>query len=237
MTENGEWFLMGKNDSYDLGLGHSNNVFIPTKIKSPNGNSIIDIAFGSNHTLMLTSNNFCFGAGISGNGEFGMSKSKEYTTFVEIIDNVVAIASTGAFSLYLKKSGECFGSGENHNGQLGADVKYAKNPVKIPILDKIISICCVAANSGGSLFLTEKGEMFGCGYNVNAELGVGSRTPVSVLTKLYFPNGIKIKEFCGIGKRMLWIYFKILLIGNKKNSKCIWKRVPIEIIKEICKFI
>jgi len=60
---------------------------------------------------------------------------------------------------------------------------------------------------------------------------------INIPRKVNFPKvGVKIGAFFKC--KYQWKYFKILYFGNfKSTSKCIWKKVPVEIIKEICKLI
>jgi len=85
--------------------------------------------------------------------------------------------------------------------------------------------------------LTEDGEVYGCGYNSHGQLGLGHAKHAITPEKMLVDEKIK---FLSVNHRTgdIWeSYFRYLYIGYKKNSKCIWSRVPIEIIKEICKWI
>ena len=87
----------------------------------------------------------------------------------------VSYIACGAFHvLACTTTGHLFGWGRNDYGQLGLSKKEPMftAPTRIKsIPEKIITM--VAAGHNHSLFLTELGEVFSCGFNEFGELGLG----------------------------------------------------------------
>ncbi len=84
--------------------------------------------------------------------------------------------SAGAFHVFaVTTEGLTFGWGRNDFGQLGIGTKKdaaVSKPVRLKHLqDK--KIVMTAAGEAHSLFLTDLGEIYSCGYNEFGELGIG----------------------------------------------------------------
>lgn len=54
-SDDGEVFTFGGNSYGSLGLGHTNDILVPTLVKELSGITISDIACGGDHTLALAS--------------------------------------------------------------------------------------------------------------------------------------------------------------------------------------
>ncbi|EFC43175.1 predicted protein [Naegleria gruberi] len=61
LTASGAVYMFGLNDKGQLGLGHQNNVYTPTKVPIPNGELAIDVALGTEHSLIITGTKPCPG--------------------------------------------------------------------------------------------------------------------------------------------------------------------------------
>jgi alpha-tubulin suppressor-like RCC1 family protein len=81
--------------------------------------------------------------------------------------------STGSHhSLILTESGQCHSSGSNLNGQLGLGINYSMISKFVPIeMDE--PIVMVGCGNQHSIILSEQGNLYTCGYNINGQLGLG----------------------------------------------------------------
>jgi alpha-tubulin suppressor-like RCC1 family protein len=155
-----------------------NTSFIREKIKT------IDV--GENHTLFLTDYGRVYGCGDNKYGQLGSTINNDTaianpvpTQITETIGslNIVGIAAGGIYggdhSLFLTHDGKVYGCGHNGSGQLGKAVSNI-NPVPAQITATIgsLNIVQVACGGGASLFLTNNGRVYSCGYNRYGNLGL-----------------------------------------------------------------
>jgi len=69
--------------------------------------------------------------------------------------------------------------GSDNYGQLGLGGKLANTPVMIESL-KDIKITKIALGASSSLFLSDKGELYGCGYNEQYSLALETSEPPNI---------------------------------------------------------
>ena len=114
--------------------------------------SIYRLQFSENQVL-LTRDNICY------NVDGDVIEPE-----VNIFRNVVQVSG----GLYLSCFGTVYGWGDNSNYQLSFDDNYIPKPTLIPELSNIIYIASCATHS---LFLDDKGVVYGCGkYYVNQKI-------------------------------------------------------------------
>ena len=155
-----------------------NTSFTREKIKT------IDV--GENHTLFLTDYGRVYGCGDNKYGQLGSTINNDTTIanpvptqITETIGslNIVGIAAGGIYggdhSLFLTHDGKVYGCGHNGSGQLGKAVSNI-NPIPAQITETIgsLNIVQVACGGGASLFLTNNGRVYSCGYNRYGNLGL-----------------------------------------------------------------
>ncbi|MBF0428411.1 MAG: chitobiase/beta-hexosaminidase C-terminal domain-containing protein, partial [Magnetococcales bacterium] len=119
------------------------------------------------------------------------------------ISNVIAIAAGGEHALFLKADGTVWAAGRNNHGQIGEvqsgmsqdEIKKGANiPVKVGTLSNIQAI---AAGSGHSLALDDKGTVHAWGRNWNGQLcnsswngGIDTFNPIPVTSQLTNVNTV-----------------------------------------------
>lgn len=104
---------------------------------------------------------------------------------------IVQIACGEDHIIYLNNQGEVYSWGANSLGQLGlGDYVYRQQPEKITGLSgtKIKQIAC---GSNHTALLTDRGEVYMCGYDSQGELGLGKSGPVTIPLMISNFNGIK----------------------------------------------
>ncbi|XP_071440814.1 RCC1-like G exchanging factor-like protein [Hetaerina americana] len=94
-------------------------------------------------------------------------------------DHVAGLSAGRAHLLVLMASGSVYTFGSNHYGQCGHPSKETKEPgslhiphciPKAPDGSKFVKVEC---GQDHSLFLTEKGEVWGCGWGADGQMGQG----------------------------------------------------------------
>ena len=101
------------------------------------------------------------------------------TYFNENIKNYKFILGSNVHSLFLTNTGEVYACGNNGLGQLGNGTNTNSNiPVKVKLnsTTNLSGITAVSQGNVHSLFLTNTGEVYACGYNELGQLGNGTNT-------------------------------------------------------------
>ena len=97
----------------------------------------------------------------------------------------------------MENSGYLYMFGNNFHGQLGLGISNNNIPIPalVPNFDNIVQISCGYAHTA---FLTDQGDIYTCGYNIDGQLGQGDTIQRTVPTKINFPSHIRIKQVsCG----------------------------------------
>jgi alpha-tubulin suppressor-like RCC1 family protein len=174
LTDGGDVYSCGNNNYYgQLGLGNNNNKNIPTLIQYFYNNDEIKI---NNDEIKI---------------------NNDEITIIEI--------STGSYhSLFLTDNGDVYSCGYNYFGQLGLGnnnnkniptlIQYFYNNDEIKINNNEITIIEISAGSYHSLFLTDDGNVYSCGYNYSGQLGLDNNYNQNIPTLIKsFNNDDEIK--------------------------------------------
>jgi len=187
-----------------------------------------------NCTFILNYKNILYSIG----RKFSQDSPENPASFVEIpcpSGYYVHLEPGRYHCLALNQVGELFAFGSNQNGQLAitAEGKFFP-PTLIKFPEQISFFWCGYQQS---FIVSKSGKVYSVGYNHHYQLGVPNETKNRFLLKEIenLVDIVPMMKFSSFWKK----YFKIFYFAHSyaKNMKCIWKRVPVEIIKEICKFI
>ncbi|KAJ5070901.1 btk-binding protein-related [Anaeramoeba ignava] len=118
-------------------------------------------------------------------------------------DRIIQDIVSGAHVVYLLTSNQnAYGIGSNRLGQLGFDSKTLKETKKPILMMKNVSKIFSGNTSNHVFLLNTNQELFGCGWNYYAQLGLGESTKeqkkINKLTKIQnIPKGKIIDIKCG----------------------------------------
>jgi alpha-tubulin suppressor-like RCC1 family protein len=191
LTSAGQVYSCGYNNKGQLGVGNTDDKNIPTLIENIyNINSYINskilnitqISAGGYHNLFLTDDGHVYSCGYNKKGQLGLGNTddKNIPTPILFFNNnheitIIEISAGGHHSLFLTDDGYVYSCGRNHKGQLGLGNTDDKN-IPTPILffnnNHEITIIEISAGRYHSLFLTDDGYVYSCGYNLFGQLGV-----------------------------------------------------------------
>ena len=181
LTEHGQVFVYGTNRNGQLGKRSIIFTRIPQLIL--NLPKIKQISTGQLYSIIVSKNNEVFTFGYNEFGQLGLGddnerRTPERVTFYsngKIIFPIIKEISGGSdHSLILTENNKIYGFGNNYFGQLGAETDNVGSSVPIlidttMITDKIKSI---QTGNGYSLILTENGEVYSFGNNLEGQLGL-----------------------------------------------------------------
>ncbi|ELK08879.1 RCC1 and BTB domain-containing protein 2 [Pteropus alecto] len=191
-TTEGEIFTWGHNAYSQLGNGTTNHGLVPCHISTNLSNKqVIEVACGSYHSLVLTSDGEVFAWGYNNSGQVGSGSTANQPIPRRVtgcLQNkvVVNIACGQMCSVAVVDNGEVYVWGYNGNGQLGLGSSGNQStPCRIAALQGIC-VQRVACGYAHTLVLTDEGQVYVWGANSYGQLGTGNKsnqsypTPVAV---------------------------------------------------------
>ena len=187
----------GRNDEGALGLGHNNNVSLPTPI--PNLPQISVIACGSFFTVCVDHEGFIWSFGENNSGQLGTGNTTKFNVPQKInnIPPVVSVACGFNHTLIITNDSNLWSCGRNDYGQLcnaDRDVEYHSTLQKTSFSD----ISKISAGGNHSLFQNDKGEIFACGDNEDGQCGLGHSNNPQITPSLIPNLPLNIVQFvCG----------------------------------------
>lgn len=181
-------FALGSNGSGQLGIGHQEDVSIPTVstvLNGPPGSVIKKIVAGGNHTLALFSDGHIYHAGENRDGRCLGQGIPNHTTSHEFCPVVVAgVGSDAKFSLCaatweasfgVLENGRLLSSGTGNRGELGLgqDICVTSEAQVVPNFPPDGStIIDIAAGMNHVVTVLSNGEVYGWGAGKKGQLGL-----------------------------------------------------------------
>ncbi|KAM9967842.1 hypothetical protein ACTFIW_009126 [Dictyostelium discoideum] len=189
ISESGELFTWGKNQSGQLGHGLDIGKIqtTPKRLEFFRGKSpIIMVECGGEHSICVDSDYVVYSWGQDKFGQLGhgtKSVSQNRPKIIEDISGqkIQAIAAGFAHTIVLKKSGELYSFGYGDQGQLGHGSFVSKSiPTRIE-LNTIVGIqhgggkiTQIACGFGHSVICSDNGEVYSWGLGKQGQLGHGN---------------------------------------------------------------
>ncbi|CAG2167817.1 unnamed protein product [Oppiella nova] len=165
LTSNGEVYVWGENESYQLGTGDTTASAIPLLLNfNLTNEKIVDIACGGNHSLALTDGGHVYAWGLNSSGEIGNGTVNNQSTPYKLglantqanqpLPNQMAyfdemtvskVVCGYAHTLVLTDEGHLYAIGNNSNGELGTgNVTAQTTPNKLDAkLGRFIDIASI----------------------------------------------------------------------------------------------
>ncbi|KAJ5066964.1 rcc1-like g exchanging factor-like protein [Anaeramoeba ignava] len=188
----------------------------PEKIQIEENIQKVTVGYQNEAILTKEGNVFAKGSNINPNNP---NKFINISSLIEdkndrIIQDIVA----GFNSIYLLTSNQnVYGIGSNEFGQLGFDSKAFQKTEKPILMMKNVSKILSGNYSNYVFLLNSNQELFGCGYNLYGQLGLGEsikdETEIQKLTKIQNIPKCKIIDIqCGAS-------YSIMLIENENQNQ------------------
>ena len=200
LDSDGALYAWGSNAYGQLGNGTMTNSSVPVAVKIAGtplaGKTIVQIAAGANHNMVLTSDGAVYTWGWNYHGQLGNNTKTNSNTIVAVQTistpiagkKIVKIAAGQGHSLALTDDGMVYAWGRNDTGQLGNNATTdAMLPVAVTVTGTPMSnktIVEIASGARHSLAIDSSGKVYAWGHNGSGQLGnnstVNALTPVAV---------------------------------------------------------
>ena len=169
-SDDGTAHSFGRNNDGQLGLGHNNNISLPTPI--PNLPKIKQISCGSNFTVCVDYEGFIWSFGSNRSGQLGTGNTTNFNVPQKLqeIPPVLSVSCGSSHTLIITNDSNLWSCGSNIYGQLCLGNKEGQLKPRKTSFSNISKTSCGYYHS---LFQNKKGEIFSCGHNANGECGLG----------------------------------------------------------------
>ena len=195
LSDDGTAHSFGRNVDGALGLGHNNNVSLPTPI--PNLPQINLISCGFRFTVCVDYDGFIWSFGNNNFGQLGTGNKTVFNVPQKLINipPVVSVACGHEHTLIITNDSNLWSCGRNDFGQLCDEKKEDRST---PQKTSFSNISKISAGWSQSLFQNNKDEIFSCGFNKTGGCGLGHFNDPQITPSLILNAPENIVQFvCG----------------------------------------
>ena len=195
LSNDGTLHSFGYNYLGQLGLGHNNDVSLPTPI--PNLPKINMISCGAYFTVCVDHEGFMWTFGENNCGQLGTGNTTNFNVPQKLLNipPVLSVSCGEYHTLIITNDDNLWSSGYNDDGQLCIENKQV---CFSPRQTSFSNISKISAGFHHSLFQNNKGEIFACGYNLYGQCGLGHFTESQITPSLVLDTPPNIVQFvCG----------------------------------------
>lgn len=185
----GRLFGVGKNNLSQIGLDSEDEIYYeqPYYVNSFEGVLCKKVLCGANHSMVLLEDNTLFASGDNGYGQCGVpNTTRVLRGFVKVAENIKDFSLGDNHSLILNADGKVFCAGSNQFGQCATNREFASLSGDDPLHsnngflecringDTIENPVSYIHAGGNTSFIIVNKKVYGAGFNVNGNLGLGS---------------------------------------------------------------
>ena len=170
LSDDGIAHSFGRNNKGQLGLGHNNNVPLPTPI--PNLPKINVISCGLHFTICVDDEGFIWSFGKNKYGQLGTGNKTNFNVPQKLQDipPVLSVSCGSEHTLIITNNLNLWSWGRNDFGQLCHGDKEDRS---IPQNTLFSNLSKISAGQLHSLFQNNDEEIFACGFNREGQCGLG----------------------------------------------------------------
>eukprot|EP00947_MAST-08B_sp_MAST-8B-sp1_P002200 g2200.t1 len=202
VTDAGAVYSQGEGRWGRLGHGNDEDQDVPKLIEALSGVRVCAVSAGGWHSLFLTEDGKAYSCGHGGLGQLGHG-NQEHQDVPKLIEalsgvRVCAVSAGHRHSLFLTEDGKAYSCGHGQSGRLGHGNQERQLVPKLIEALSGVRVCAVSAGGDHSLFLTEDGKTYSCGYGRYGMLGHGNEEHQLVPKRIetFHPAGPRIYAIC-----------------------------------------
>eukprot|EP00947_MAST-08B_sp_MAST-8B-sp1_P002991 g2991.t1 len=179
LAEDGTVYSCGYGGHGRLGHGNEENQDVPKLIEALSGMKVCAVSAGLEHSLFLMEDGRVYSCGGGDYSQLGHGNTEDQLvpTLIEALSGmrVCAVSAGYDHSLFLTEDGKVYSCGSGDYGKHGHG--YSEEDQHVPKLIEALSgvrVCAVSASGDHSLFVTEDGKVYSCGWGRDGQLGHGN---------------------------------------------------------------
>lgn len=215
LTSDNTLYGTGDNHYGQLGLNmkiYNSYLSVLTNVTIPAGKTISKLAFGSSHTIILMSDNTCYGCGNNGKYQLNLLSQGSNDAILlmpmptDIYGNLLQVKQVACgyiHSALLMSDNTVYVCGDNSQGQFGnGTTNTTANRLTLmpmPIVNNIVLVPkAVFCSSYSTIVLMTNNTVYGTGDNTSYTMGLGDVIDRKSLTQINLPTGKIVKNiYCG----------------------------------------
>ena len=218
ISDDGIPHSFGSNHYGQLGLGHNNDVSLPTPIL--NLPKIMQISCGAYFTVCVDHEGFIWSFGKNHCAQLGTGRTINFNTPEKLRDipPVLSVSCGADHTLMITNDSNLWSCGRNSRGQLCLGDKEDRLKLQ---KTSFLNISKISAGSYQSLFQNDKGEIFACGSNYCGQCGSGNFSDSQITPSLILNAPENIVQFiCGSYHNLfLDSEGNVYSVGNNKQGQ------------------
>ena len=232
LSNDGTLHSFGYNYFGQLGLGHNDDVSIPTPI--PNLPKISMISCGYCFSVCVDCEGVMWSFGSNISGQLGTGNTTKFNVPQKLLNipPVLSVSCGSEHTLMITNDDHLWSWGGNEYGQLCLGT--TENQLK-PQKTSFTNISKVSTGNAHSFFQNDKGEIFSCGYNQYGHCGLGHVNHPQITPSLIFNAPSNIVDFvCGSFQNLFLDsegnvysvgdnYYGSLGLGHNRNQNVLTK--------------
>ena len=218
LSKDGTAHSFGRNNVGALGLGHNNDVSLPTPI--PNLPKINMISCGGFFTVCVDHEGFIWSFGENNHGQLGTGNTTNFNVPQKLLNipPVLSVSCGYLHTLTITNDSNLWSWGRNNFGQLCLGDKESRSK---PQKTSCSNIYKISSGSYHSIFQNNKGEIFSCGYNKHGECGLGHFNSPQITPSLILNAPANIVQFVCGGQHSLFLDSdgNVFSVGNNARGQ------------------
>eukprot|EP01080_Neovahlkampfia_damariscottae_P000781 gene781-9031_t len=215
----------GDNTYGQLGNGNTNGQFKPVSVNTSmlDGKTIVQIATGNIHSVILTDTLFTFGGNTDGQLGDGTNTSRSLPTankLTGITSRVTMVSAGSHHTLFMTLDEKIYAFGSNTYGELGDGTTIPKSTYVEVITNGLLTGKTVLKLSSGfhyNLILASDQKVYSFGFNGYGQLGDGSTVNRHSLVAVSFTSQVTQIEAGYINSLLLSVNNQIHAFGSNDN--------------------
>ncbi|MGN0242477.1 MAG: leucine-rich repeat domain-containing protein [Lachnospiraceae bacterium] len=194
LKNDGTVWAMGRNTYGQLGTGDTTDRNTFTEVS--NLTDVVQVTTGLNSSYALKSDGTVWAWGHNQYGQLGNGSNIDSGIPVQVsnLTGINQIDAGNNHAVAITSSSAAYTWGSNLYGQLGNGTNTDRN-IPVKVFAAIDYPLYIAAGGDCTFIIKELGTVWGCGYNLNGELGIGTYENVNYLAQNpYITNAIRISS-------------------------------------------
>jgi RCC1 and BTB domain-containing protein len=184
LTDTGEVFTCGYNDSGQCGIGTVGRVNMLRRVDALEGKGVVNLVSsnGCEHLVAVTEDGQVYSCGYNARGQLGHG-SKQQVTVPRLVESlaqrrVLKVACSYYHTILATDADEIFACGRNDFGQLGVGTREETlRPEPVPFFQGKGAVLSLACGQYHTLVSTSQGGVYAFGKNDYGQLGIESHEP------------------------------------------------------------